>query len=100
MKSRYSAFVANNSKYIIKTTHKENKEYTPDTKYWEDSIKEFCKNCEFKKLEIIEFIEQEIEAFVTFKASIFCHNKDNTFKEKSKFLKVDGKWLYHSGTFL
>jgi SEC-C motif-containing protein len=100
MRSRYSAFAAANFKYIIKTTHKQNPDYTDDIKAWEDSIVDFCETCEFKKLDILEFIDGKDEAYVTFKASILCNGKDNSFCEKSRFYKVNGMWLYHSGEFL
>lgn len=100
MKSRYSAYAFSNPKYIMKTTHKENQDFTSETKIWEKDILEFCKNGEFRDLEILEFIDGEEEAFVTFLATIFLNNQNASFIEKSKFYKVDGKWLYHSGIFL
>ncbi len=100
MKSRYSAFVAHDSSYIIKTTHKENPEYTSDIQAWEDSITEFSSHTDFKNLEIIDFNEENELAFVTFKATIFQGAIDVSFTEKSKFLKIDDVWLYHSGEFI
>jgi len=100
MKSRYSAFAYGDSKYIIKTTHLENQDYTTDTPSWDQSILEFCKICSFPKLQILEFIDGEQEAYVTFHATIYCGNKDHSFSEKSKFFKFDNRWLYHSGEFL
>lgn len=100
MKSRYSAFAFDNSKYIIKTTHPENQDYTLDQENWNQSILAFCKSCSFNQLLIEEFIDGEEEAYVTFHAKIFCGNKNQSFREKSKFFKVDNRWLYHSGEFL
>lgn len=100
MKSRYSAFAFKDSKYIIKTTHPQNQDYTDDLQSWNNSILDFCKTCDFSKLEIIEFQDGAEEASVTFRATIFCNNKNHSFSEKSKFLKVDNRWLYHSGEFL
>lgn len=100
MKSRYSAYVAHDSNYIIKTTHKDNPEYTTDIKVWEDSITEFSSHTDFKNLEIIDFNEENELAFVTFRASIFQGAIDISFTERSKFLKIDGVWLYHSGEFI
>lgn len=98
MKSRYSAYAVSNYKYIIDTTHKENSEYTNNTKNWEESILDFCKNCDFKSLDIVDFVNGETESFVTFKVTILCYESDNSFSEKSRFLKENGRWLYHSGT--
>lgn len=100
MKSRYSAFAAGDYKYIMNTTHKENSDYSEDYLSWKESILTFSKDSDFKKLEIIEFIDDDIESYVTFKAIIFHGAHDNSFSEKSKFLKVNGAWLYHSGEIL
>jgi SEC-C motif-containing protein len=97
MKSRYSAFAVGDAKYIIKTTHKENPEYNEDKKAWERSILDFSYGTEFKKLDIIDFIEKDDEAYVTFKVQLEQNGKDASFQERSKFYKVDGVWKYHSG---
>lgn len=100
MKSRYSAFVVGDSKYIIKTTHNDNVDFTNDKESWTKSILEFSNNSDFKRLEIKEFIDGESEAYVTFKAIIFQNLNDVSFTEKSKFIKVNNCWLYHSGEFI
>lgn len=97
MKSRYTAYVVGDAKYIIKTTHPQNIEYTKDTQAWASSIKEFSSNSEFIGLSILDFIDGEEIAFVTFNASIKQNGQDSSFIEKSRFEKVDGMWLYHSG---
>ncbi|MDD5359348.1 MAG: YchJ family metal-binding protein [Sulfurovaceae bacterium] len=95
MRSRYSAFALRLVDYIIASTHPDNTEYTKDTKEWKKGIAEFCDNANFTGLEIIEFVDGENEAFVTFKAIL----GDMQFIEKSRFLRVDSKWLYESGDF-
>lgn len=100
MKSRYTAYVLGDSKYIMNTTHKSNIDYSDDKISWSKAIKDFSDNSEFNSLNVINFEEKGNEAFVTFKVSIFQSNEDISFVEKSKFLKEDNKWLYHSGEFL
>jgi len=100
MKSRYSAFASNVSEYIMKTTHRENPDFTHDTQSWKKSIHDFFDHSEFRKLEILDFIDGEDLAYVTFKANIFQGAIDVSFIEKSKFLKVNNLWLYHSGEFI
>jgi SEC-C motif-containing protein len=85
MKSRYSAFATGNIDYIIKTST-----FQKDF----DDLKAFSDSCEFKKLEILEFSQAENEAFVSFRATIFCAQTDNSFEEKSRFIKKDNRWLY------
>lgn len=93
MKSRYSAYACNHASYIIKTTHPNNLDYTTETKRWKESIESFSKTTEFLSLEVIELIEGEEEAFVTFKAKL----SSGDMIEKSRFLKVNNFWLYESG---
>ncbi len=100
MKSRYSAYAVGNSKYIMDTTDINNKEYNSHRISWEQNIQNFMKDSDFKSLEIIEFIDGMIEAYVTFKANIDINKNDSSFCEKSKFVKQNDKWLYLSGEFI
>lgn len=100
MKSRYSAYAVSNSNYIINTTHQNNPDYTTDTASWNEDILLFCKHTKFEKLEILDFIDDENESFVTFKATLIQDKKDVSFIEKSRFLKVNDKWFYVDGEFL
>ncbi len=87
MKSRYSAFVVGDIKYIIKTSTFQ-KDY--------EELKAFSESCEFKKLEILEYDEST----VTFKAMIECDGKDASFSEKSYFIQKEGRWYYDRGEIL
>jgi SEC-C motif-containing protein len=95
MRSRYSAFALDLSDYIVATTHPNNTDFTNDTASWKKSIQEFSHNTRFIGLKITEFMEGEGEAFVTFEASL----DSGILKEKSRFLKENGKWLYERGEF-
>jgi len=95
MKSRYSAYAVGDAKYIIKTTHPNNPDYTPDLLAWQEGIKAFSNTTKFLGLEILECIEKEHEAWVTFRAQL----SSGEMIEKSHFLKVKNQWLYESGEF-
>jgi SEC-C motif domain protein len=96
MRSRYSAFVLGLSEYIMATTHPANPDFNNDDKVsWKQSIVEFSDTTRFLGLKITEFIDGESEAFVTFEALL----DSGILKEKSRFLKVEGRWLYESGEF-
>ena len=90
MKSRYSAFAVGDMRYIVKTST-----FQKDF----DDLKAFSSSCRFEKLDILEFIDGNDEAFVTFRATISCSGADNSFAEKSKFIKIDNRWFYDSGEF-
>lgn len=93
MRSRYSAFALDLAGYIMTTTHSDNSDFTDDTAYWKKSIQHFSQSTRFIGLKIMEFMDGESEAFVTFEANL----DSGILKEKSRFLKENGKWLYESG---
>jgi len=95
MKSRYSAYATGQSAYIIKTTHATNPDFTIDMKTWKQEIENFCNHTEFKGLKIIEFSEEGNIAYVAFEASL----SSGLLKEKSRFFKEEGRWLYADGVF-
>ena len=100
MKSRYCAYALGKSEYIILTTHQNNIDFKSNKKSWNNDILDFCGNTEFTKLDILDFSDGEIESFVTFKANMIQNDEDVSFIEKSRFLKVNEKWLYIDGQFI
>lgn len=99
MRSRYSAYALSNADYIIATTHPGNPAYSNDTEKWKKEICLFSQKTDYQKLDILNFQDGEKEAFVTFVAYLKQSEKDETFTEKSHFLKIQGKWLYYMGKF-
>lgn len=100
MRSRFCAFALSKAEYIISTTHPKNSDFSSNIQAWSDDILNFCEATDFNDLQILESIDAPDESFVTFKAYLTQSNHDASFTEKSRFLKVDGKWLYVDGTFL
>ncbi|OHD80108.1 YchJ family metal-binding protein [Sulfuricurvum sp. RIFCSPLOWO2_12_FULL_43_24] len=95
MRSRYSAFGLGLAEYIMATTHPDNIDFSDDKVNWKQSIMHFSENTRFLGLKITKFLDGEGEAFVTFEAML----DSGILKEKSRFLKIEGKWLYESGKF-
>jgi len=95
MRSRYSAYSLHLTDYIIKTTHPSNPDYTNQIEEWKTSISQFTQNTQFLGLKISEFIDGDLIAYVTFEAIL----DSGSLKEKSRFLKVKGQWLYENGEF-
>lgn len=96
MKSRYSAYACTQVKYIEMTTYK----IDEDLEVFRSNVLTFCQNTAFQKLTIIDFIEKEDEAFVTFNAQIFSNKEDISFSEKSRFIKKEETWYYVDGIML
>lgn len=97
MRSRYSAYALHLIDYIMETTHPDYPDQQLPKEEWKRQIQEFCTQTEFRDLRIVDFTDGKVEAFVTFDAKLFQGPKNCSFREKSKFLKVDDRWLFHSG---
>lgn len=100
MRSRYSAYAKGLPDYIRLTTDVNNPRFSKDWKKWKKDILLFSSQTHFQGLEILESMEKENEAWVTFHAILSQNERDCSFKEKSYFIKIDGMWLYRDGTIL
>lgn len=100
MRSRYSAYALKLPDYIIETTHRSSPQRKGSKSKWRNEIVQFCKETEFQELEVLEFIDGDRQAWVTFRAKLMQGEKDSTFIEKSLFVKEDGRWYYKEGQFL
>ena len=90
MRSRYSAYALSEINYIIATTHPDNPDSTLPISQRKQKIKNFCKNTQFKGLEILS-----AEGFtVTFRAILMQGGRDSSFTEKSEFAQINGRWFY------
>lgn len=99
MRSRYSAYAKMLVGYLIQTTHPKNelfKQSKQSKQQIENGIIAFVSSTDFTGLEIVEFVDGENEAWVTFIARLTQNGHDTSFQEKSRFLKVAGRWLYRS----
>ncbi len=97
MRSRYAAYAMHLADYIIQSTHPSNPGYSPDFVRWRQDILHFCQSTHFEGLQILEFVDGEENATVTFRAILKRENKDVSFTEKSHFINVNGKWFYIDG---
>lgn len=93
MKSRYSAYALDIAEYIIRTTHPDNPDYTENTQRWREEISRFSQGTRFEGLRILSYEEGEEESFVSFEATL----SSGIMREKSRFLKENGRWLYVDG---
>ncbi|PRW58549.1 pre translocase subunit [Chlorella sorokiniana] len=107
MRSRYSAYVKGNWRYVLDTTHPENP-LANDPQSLKDDIQATCDSLGFEKLKIlsVEAGKDENEGYVTFQAWFKNQGQmgqraqgwhTQTFVERSRFLKEGGRWLYVDG---
>ncbi|MDY0122528.1 MAG: YchJ family protein [Sulfurimonas sp.] len=88
MRSRYSAYVLGDGKYLVETTTQENR-YENDITL----IEEYSRSVTWLSLEIVSFAEDIVE----FKAYYRDTEGVAMQHEKSFFVKEDGLWLYKEG---
>jgi len=77
------------------TTHPEHPDFWRDKERWRAEIETFSRETDFLHLEITAYTTEENEAYVTFTATL----STGILREKSRFLKVSGRWLYVEGTY-
>ena len=97
MRSRYSAYALGLADYLINTTHRDTPQYRDNIRAWREDITNYCQNTRFTRLEILEDCPGKENATVTFRASLTQQNQQTLLTEKSLFLKIGKRWLYHSG---
>lgn len=97
MRSRYTAYVYDLPDYLIKTTHPASPHYIENKSFWKTDLSEFAKSVSFRRLEILDFRENEKMATVTFVTYLEQDNQEVPFTEQSFFEKTNGLWYYLRG---
>ena len=97
MRSRYTAFCQGDVDYLI-ATHHPDKQAKDERKQLENSIKKTS----WLGLNVIDASRVQKHskvAFVEFMA-VFKTDEIHQLHERSKFIKIDGKWFYTEGEIL
>ncbi len=96
MKSRYSAYAAGESRYIMESTHPQHPDTALDRVMWKAQIEDFSQYTDFLRLEIMDVRSGEHESTVTFRATL----SSGVMEERSHFLFEGGRWLYLEGVII
>ena len=99
MRARYTAYAIGDVDFLVRTTHPEGPQFEPDTETWKRELVAYCKATTFAGLTVLEHdVDEDAgRAHVTFRADLRQGGSPVGFTERSLFLLVDGRWLYHSG---
>ena len=87
MRSRYSAHVLGDLGYLEQTWHPD---YRPSPLRLEDGLK-------WLGLEVLGSGESGDQAWVEFEARFLANGRLDALRERSRFRRVDGRWLYTDG---
>lgn len=97
MRSRFTAYAIGDAGYIIATTHPASPHAEPERATWAEGIREFSAQVKFLGLEV-ELTETSGDtAVVQFLAKLDRAGVDASFRERSLFQRVGGRWLYREG---
>ena len=97
MRSRFAAYAVGAISHLVDSTHPDGPHFKPDRVQWEAELRAFSRAISFDGLVIHETGEDGVEGFVDFTARLSQDGEDRSFRERSRFLRVDGRWLYHLG---
>ncbi len=98
MRSRFVAYSVGATAYLMATTHPQGPHFRADRAAWEVELRAFCRAMSFEGLQIHDHGEDGPQGFVDFTAQLSESGRDRSFRERSRFLKIEGRWLYFSGT--
>lgn len=100
MRSRFSGYVVGDAQHLYRTTHPDNPavKEVPRERYVEETI-DYCKEVEFVKLTIQGTWEPDEDgvAMVEFTAEYIVDGGAGAFTERSNFVQLADRWVYHSG---
>jgi SEC-C motif-containing protein len=97
MRSRFAAYAVGAISHLVESTHPDGPHFKTDRVPWEAELRAFCVAMSFDGLVIHETGEEGERGFVDFTARLSQSGEDRSFRERSRFLRVDGRWLYFSG---
>ena len=101
LRARYAAYVYRLPGYLMRTTSKNNPDYTDDWGLWEAEILEFCDSYKFLGLELIDVSYASPDVcFIQFLVRLARNSAPGFFIERSRLTVERGKWLYASGKLI
>ena len=98
MRSRFAAYSVGAIAHIMTTTHPQSPHFRSNRGVWEAELRAFCQAMSFDGLQIHAHGMEGSEGFVDFTAQLSQDGQDRSFRERSRFMKVEGRWLYFSGS--
>lgn len=97
MRSRYCAYARGDADYIVQTTAPGAPAWEEDDG-WRDRIAAFCAATRFVGLDILDAPPPgAAEGEVAFRALLEREGQPAPMAERSRFVRQQGRWLYHSG---
>ena len=97
MRSRYTAYAVGHARHLLRTTHPDSPHHQVDERAWAEELRRYCAAVELHGLEVRSARAEQDRGEVAFFAHIRQGARDLSFGEHSRFVRVDGRWLYLDG---
>ncbi len=98
MRSRFSAYALHLTDYIIQTTDPTGTMWKDDAQAWRAEIEDFSRHTAFRELKVEQASADGEEGLVRFRCVLMMGDQEQEVAERSRFRRVGGRWLYHSGS--
>lgn len=99
MRSRFTAYALGNTAYLVQTTHRAHPQYQKHTATWQRQLAHYCQTTQFSNLQVLGsgwLNDAHTDAWVHFRATLTLNGQASVLEEKSRFLRLGKRWLYHS----
>lgn len=99
MRSRFSAYAMGLTDYILDTTDPDGPMWQADAVAWRAQVEDFSQGSRFRDLRILATDgghDDSDQGMVHFRCRLIVRNEEATLEERSRFRRVDGRWLYHA----
>lgn len=97
MRSRYAAYACARVGYLVATTHPDSPHRRADARAWAEELRAYCAALDCDGLTVHEAGLDADGGYVSFTARLRLGGQDVSFRERSRFRQVDGRWLYLDG---
>jgi SEC-C motif domain protein len=100
MRSRYTAVALGLADYMINTLHRSSTYYDANLKRHRQFWQQYCANTRCLGLVIVGHQLGDTSAWVHFEAQLQHKGQPQLLAERSRFVKLNQRWLYVDGEFL
>lgn len=97
MRSRYTAYAVGDAPYLVATTHPASVHHEADGAAWLAELRRYCAATRFEGLEVKAAREVGDTGWVHFVARLRQGAQVHPMEERSRFERVNGRWLYLDG---
>lgn len=98
MRSRYTAYATGAVAHLQRTTADDSPHRVQDARAWTDALRGYCDAVRFTGLEVRGASVDGDAGRVQFVAHLTHDGVPRVIAEDSRFVRVDGRWLYVDGT--